>query len=458
MVNKLEEIKLKKRSRKRSIKEGIFAAARTSFGDYYVSPFAIAINASNSMVALLSSIAGLLGPLSQVFGSKLIEKHPRKKILSKSVSIEILMWIPFIAISILYYKGLLLEILPLFLLIAFACFTIFQNAGHPAWFSWVGDLVDEKHRGRWFAKRNLLIGFVSIVLAIIASFLLDYFKNKGLIMFGFVTLFSLALIMRFMSWKELRKQYEPKIKIKKKDSFSFLEFIINAPKNNFGKFALFRASISFSAAICAPLIAVYLLRNLSFSYKEYILITLGGTFISLFFLELWGKFADKYGNYRTIIIASILIPLEPLLWVLHYSIWYLLFVPALISGIAWAGLQLSAGNFIYDSVSPQKRGAAVSYFNMLWGIGVFLGAGLGALLINFLNTEIVTPIVAIFIISAIARAIAAILWLPRIKEIRKTQRFRGETVFKHLLFKDAKPTIIKEVHEIMTIKNYFHLK
>jgi len=458
MVNKLEETKLKTKSRKQSIKEGMFASARTSFGDYYISPFAIAINASNSMVALLTSIAGLLGPLSQVFGSKLIEKHSRKKVLTKSVLIETLMWIPFIAISILYYKGILIEILPIFLLISFTSFTIFQNAGHPAWFSWVGDLVDTTHRGRWFAKRNLLMGFVSIVLAIAASFLLDYFKNADLIMFGFVTLFSLALIMRFMSWKTLKKQYEPKIKIKKKDSYSFLEFVLNAPKNNFGKFTLFRASISFTAAICAPLIAVYLLRDLGFSYKEYILITLGGTFISLFFLELWGKFADKYGNYRTIIIASILIPLEPILWVLHHSIWYLLLAPALVSGMAWAGLQLAAGNFIYDNVSPQKRGTAVSYFNMLWGIGVFLGAGLGALLINFLNTSIVTPIVVIFIISAIARAIATIFWLPKIKEIRRTQKFRGETSFKHLLFKDAKPTIIKEVHEIMTIKNYFHLK
>ena len=76
----LKEESLKAGARTQSIKEGVFASAKSAFGDSYISPFAIAINSSNSMVALLSSISGLLGPLSQIFGSKLIEKYERKKI------------------------------------------------------------------------------------------------------------------------------------------------------------------------------------------------------------------------------------------------------------------------------------------------------------------------------------------------------------------------------------------
>ena len=70
---------LKHNARKRSIKEGIFGSAQMSFGDSYITPFAIAINSSNSLVALISAISGILGPLTQIFGSKLNEKYSRKK-------------------------------------------------------------------------------------------------------------------------------------------------------------------------------------------------------------------------------------------------------------------------------------------------------------------------------------------------------------------------------------------
>ena len=64
---KLSVKELRHQARRHSIKEGIFASAKGSFGDYYIAPFAIAINASNSLVALLSSVSGFLGPLTQIF-------------------------------------------------------------------------------------------------------------------------------------------------------------------------------------------------------------------------------------------------------------------------------------------------------------------------------------------------------------------------------------------------------
>ena len=107
---------LKHHARRQSIKEGMFASAKTSFGYHYITPLAIAINASNSIVAMLSSVAGILGPLSQIFGSRLIEKYSRKKIILKTVLLESFMWIPFIIIALLFYNGIIVEILPLILL------------------------------------------------------------------------------------------------------------------------------------------------------------------------------------------------------------------------------------------------------------------------------------------------------------------------------------------------------
>ncbi len=449
---------LKHQSRKHSIKEGIFASIKGAFGDYYVSPFAIAINASNSLVALFGAITGLLGPISQLFGSKLIEKYSRKKITLKFIFLEALAWLPFIIIALLFYRGIWIEALPFLLLFSFALYSVMSNIVKPAWFSWAGDIVNAKQRGRWFAKRHLIMGFVLVIVTILASIFLDYFTKQGWIMAGFMILFGLAFLARITCWKITKKQYEPKIKLKKGYYFSFFEFIINAPKNNFGKFTIFRSFIAFAASISSPLLAVYLLRNLGFNYTLYMGITLAGTFFSLIIMDLWGKFADKYGNYKAIVISCIIIPLIPILWILAPSPTYLIFVPALLGGVAWAGFNLSASNFIYDNVSQQKRGLVVSYYNLLIGIGIFLGAGLGAFLIKFLKTSFIEPIILIFILGSVIRIFVILIGLPRIKEVRRTAKFSASRAFKNIIIKEAKPTLHEEVHEIISIKEYLHIK
>lgn len=449
---------LKHKSRRFCIKEGIFASAKNAFGDYYLPPFAIAINMSNSLVALLTSISGLLGPLSQLFSSRLIEKYSRKEIILKSVFFEALTWLPLIIIAILFYRGILVNLLPILLLLSFSLYILLANIGGPAWFSWTGDIVDKKYRGRWFSKRNLIIGFVSVSLAIFASFFLDYFKKYNWTMFGFIVLFFLAFISRLICWKIFKKQYEPKIKLKKGYYFSFWDFLINAPKNNFGKFSIFRALLNFSTSISVPLIAIYLLRHLKFQYSTYMIITLAGTLFSLFVLNFWGKFADKYGNYLVLYITTILIPIIPILWIISSSPIYLIFAPIMIEGISWAGFNLASGNFIYDNVSKSKRGLAVSYYNMLIGIGTFLGAGVGAILIKFLTIKAIEPIFLIFLIGGVARMIVVFLWLPKIKEIRKTEKFNSSKTLKSILFKEVKPTLSEEAHEIMSIKKYLETK
>jgi len=122
---KLNIQELKHKARRYSIKEGIFATAKGAFGDGFISPFAIQINFSNSLVFLLSSVSGLLGPLSQMFSSRLIEKYSRKKIVLKSVFMETLMWIPMIAIAILFQTGILKSFLPVVFFLTFSFYIIF---------------------------------------------------------------------------------------------------------------------------------------------------------------------------------------------------------------------------------------------------------------------------------------------------------------------------------------------
>jgi len=148
---------LRHQGRQYSIKEGIFASIKSSFGDYYTSPFAIATKMSNPFIMMMSAITGILGPLTQTFGSRLMEKYSRKKIVVKAVFLEALIWLPMITLAILFYKNIFTEIIPLSILLIFSIYIIIGNIAIPVWFSWMGDLVDEKYRGQWFSLHLYLL-------------------------------------------------------------------------------------------------------------------------------------------------------------------------------------------------------------------------------------------------------------------------------------------------------------
>ena len=453
MSNKYE---LKEKARDYSIQEGIFASMKNSFGGRFFQPFAIAINSSNSFVAMITSITGLLGPISQLFSYKLIEKYSRKKIILKSIFYESLFWIPLIAIAVLFQKGIATNLLPLAFLIFIGFIIISENAIHPAWFSWIGDIVDKKYRGRWFAKRNLINDFVAASIVILASFFLDYTKKQNGLMYGFIILFSFALISRLLALRIIKKIYEPKIKIKKNKKDSFINFVINSPKTNFGKLAIFRFLFTFSFAISASLLAVYILRYLKFSYTAYIIILLLGPLMSVFSLKFLGIFSDKYGNYKLLIIATIMLPIIQASWIFYESFFYLLAVST-ISGITWAGIHLAENNFIYDNIKKQDRGKAISYYNMYWGIGTSAGAFLGAILIKFLHTSFFAPIKLIFIISAIFGLVCILSCISKLKEIRKVREVKRDFL-KKMIFHDGMKTINDEIHYIKSIPHYIEMR
>jgi MFS family permease len=457
MVIKKEfsEKELKHKGRRLSIKEGMITSAQNSVGDQFISPFAIAANMSSSMVSAMSSISGLIGPISQIYGAKLYEKTSRKKVMTKMLFLRSLIWPILIVLAILFQTNILVGKIPLMILVFFSMYTIFANLSYPAWFSWMGDLVDSEYRGRWFAKRSMLVGLVSVITSLIASSFLDYFKNNSWIIYGFITLFAFAFIFRMISISVLRRQYEPKkIKSKiKEKKISFWKFLRESPKNNFGRFVIFRGAWGLACSVSSPLIAVYLLRNLGLSYFQYSLVIMAGTIGALFFVELFGRISDKCGNYKILFFTGAAITIIPLLWIASKNIWYLIFVPSLIEGIVWAGFNLAAENFVYENAIPGKRGMSVSYYSVIHGIGIFLGAGLGAILINIFENNFAYSVIIVFAISSLLRIAVILVIMPKVKEIRKVN---GR--FKHIFIKEIKPTIKEEFHEITSINKYLSAK
>src|SRR3989344_3800362 len=325
----------KQKSLSYSIKEGSFASIAGGAGEQYIVPYALALNANNAQIGYLSSFVGIIGASSQLIGSKLMYKYSRKKLLVTFVALQASMWFILMAIGILFFKGVLTSLIAVTLLILF--YSVYAIFG-------------------------ALVG---------PSFFLDYMESLGWVILGFVTLFTIAAFGRFVSAWYFTKHYYPKTNFSKENYFSFSQFVKKAPGNNFGKFAIFIGLINLFTNFAGPFFAVYMLNELHFSYIWFTIVNIAGTLFTIMFIPVWGKLGDKYGNKYLLKVTSFLSPLPPFLWLISGNPLYLIFVPQLIAGLGWSGFNLASSNFIYDAVTPERRGIVVSYYTMVSGLAVF---------------------------------------------------------------------------------------
>ena len=443
-----------------SVREGSLASVSTGFGLSYFSPFALAMNATSAQVGILYAITSLLPSIVQLRTSNLLRRFSRKKLVLRGLLGKILLWIPILVSGLLFYLGVPHMVWAFIGLVGL--FYALTAISHPAWFSWMGSLVPEERRGKYFSRRNRAAGFFGVLTMIIGAIILDMSKGIGVYfgdvvgftLLGFGILFVFSALVRIWSMVLLKRQYEPRIKIRERDYFSCWQFLRKCVETPFGRFTLYRGALSFVVAIAGPFWAVYMLRDLGFSYVWYILVTVSSIVFQLVFLPLLGKVSDRFGNVRLMRICSWFIVATPLLWLGSALIEnglllkvYLLFVPAIVGGFAWAGYNLAVNNYVYDAVSGPKRTFGLTYMNLIVGVGMFLGAGLGSL-IAWIGVSFMNPLLFIFGISAVGRLLVAVVGLKFLKEVRHVKRFSS-----NYLIREFRPVqgIVREVH------NFEHL-
>ncbi len=432
-----------------SIAEGSFHSAAVNVASSFLTPFALAIGGNSFHIGLMSSLSGLSEPFGELTGSRLMEKHSRKKILIRAKMLNILLYLPIIVLAYLSFKGILSFYLPYALILIWVVFEFIFGVGYVSWFSWMGDLVPAESRGKYFAKRNRVAGLVGLVSFVLAGFVLDMFKTRGFVLLGFTVLFLFGMIFRGISRHLTKKIFNPELRIKKGYYFSFKDFV--KKYDNYGKFAFYQAVFFFAIMISSPFFAVYMLEDLKFSYITFTIVAISSTVFYLIFSPLAGKFSDKYGNLKLLYISAFLFPLVPLLWVFLKTPMQLILLPSLISGVANAAFVIGTTDFAYDLTSQQKRGLCLAYTSMLIGLGVLFGGLLGGVLIQFAGIGFIKPIFFVFILSAVLMALASLFFLPQLKEWRKTDKLQGLSVDLTHPF--------KMVHaDAVWFKNFIHQK
>lgn len=395
-------------------------------GESFFSAFALFLKATNAQIALLASIPPLLASLAQlvsVWCGRYVQR--RQSIILFGAYMQCFLWLPLLALPLLFPE----HAVTLFIIVI----VFYQASSHliaPQWSSLMGDLVPQRKRGRYFGMRTRYATVASFSALVIAGSLLHWFDAHGATVAGFIVIFSFAAIARLVSAYYLSHMYEPP----RTAELPSTTFNVKAWTRRFRnspavRYSMFYACFQATVSISAPFFTVYMLRELKFSYLEFMLVTATSVLLHFTSLTTWGRISDAWGNRVIIVFTGAIITTFPLLWLVSTNIAFIIGVQML-SGLCWSGFGLATTNFLYDTVPAGKRSQYLAFHNVLGAIAVCAGALLGGILATTLPNEFtlgsyhfnwLTPLYGLFLISSLARMAVAALCLPRLREVREAR-------------------------------------
>jgi MFS family permease len=406
-----------------SFKDGIFAAFMAGAVDSYATPAALFLGATILQVGLVTALPNLLAALSQFFSVRIIYwVGGRVKLLVRLVFSQASLILCIALLPMLEIANRV-ELLLIFLVLAAIC----GGLAGPAWGGLMSDYVPAKKRGQYFGWRSRTVGAVTVGSIVASGLLLNFFQEISYGT-GFSIIFSCAAAARYISAYFLSRMDEPPHKKDPAGDFTFMMFLRLFRESNFLKFVVFSGCLTFATFLAAPFFAVFMLRDLQLSYVTYMALQVSASLAALVALPLWGKHADWVGNVRVLRLSSFLAALIPMFWLFSHNAAYLMLVQ-MFSGFAWSGVTLSAGNFIYDAVTPQKRVRCIAYFNVINGVALFLGSSLGGYLATSLPPLLGYRLLGLFALSCLCRLTFYLLLSRSFREVRAAHEVSIQELF-----------------------------
>lgn len=404
-------------------------------GESYFTAFAIFLKATTAQIGILATLPPLIASFAQLLSSWLGRLSGRRKgIIVFGAALQGLTLVPLAALPVLFPD----YAIPILIACAIVYFTG-ANLAAPQWGSLMGDLVPEQRRGRYFGHRTRLCSITSFLALVFAGVTLDLFDRNGWTIAGYMTILLVAAAARMLSVWHLSRMYDPPGHTAALESpfrAGIRERLRGSP---FVRFSVFFAIMQFAVHIAAPFFALYMLRDLQLSYLEFTILIAMSVLVQFLTLNRWGRLSDVFGNRSILVVTGLTIPILPALWLVSTNYIYLLIIQAL-SGLAWAGFSLSAGNYLYELIPGAKRATLMAFHNVLASIGIFCGALLGGWLGTHLPAQITlfgetyewfSVLYGVFLISTLVRLGVAGLFLPRLTEMRVVRPVRvGDLIFR----------------------------
>lgn len=405
---------------KQLLRNGAVWALYESFTAGFLIVFALALGASNTVVGILGSLPYIATLLVEIPGAKLVEFFKRKTIYVVTTGISRCCWLLIIFTPYLFKEHALWFVGGFFFLLR-----CLEYLADPAWTSWAADIVPERTRGVFWGRRNMLVSLAGMTASLLAGTYLDLFPKESYL--GFATLFGVGIIAGVYATLILSKAKEPEYR--DHDHHGFREFF--HVDGQFRIFCWIMVAFNFAVMLASPFFTVYMLSNLGLSYTYFVVVGAIATVCRILAHPHFGYVSDRYGDKPIALICMIGTALVPITYVFitRETLWLL--IPAqIISGIVWAGAELSTWNLLFDLTKPEKRALQVAEYNFLNSIPMIIAPIIGGLIAD--NVKIIlTGIPLIFVMTGVLRLITALM-LTKISETRTGTEHSVKEVLPHV--------------------------
>ncbi len=371
-------------------------------GENYLPAFVLALTASHATSGLVQSVPLLVGAVLQLAAPGLLRRFGSyRRWVVVCVAVQAAAFMPLAAAAV--FPGF--PVLLIFLLAA-----LYWGSGMatgPAWNAWVGTLVPERIRARYFARRSLIcqVGFL-------AGFLLGGFALQARVLGDsrlqtFALLFLIAAAARFISVGFLSRHSEPLPPVEEPCSWRWHSMLQTLNEGGKGRTLLYLLGAQAAVQISGPYFTPYMLGHLEFSYARYAILVSIAYVARIACLPVLGRLADRWGAQRLLWLGGTAIVPVAGLWLVSDSFYYLIFVQ-IISGAAWATYELAMFLLFFEHVPRQRRVAVLTVFNLFNAMAIVTGSVVGGCLLVVLG-ENRGAYFTLFLASTTVRAAALLL-------------------------------------------------
>lgn len=402
-----------RRSLRASVVEGLLAEAfGACAGGAIITGWALYLECSPVELGLLGALP-FLAQLMQLPGAWLTTRLGARRSALLTVALSRQAFLPLV---ILPFVPLMPELKRAVLIALAAAHHALGILCNNAWVTWMGDLVPERVRGRYFGRRTALTTLGAVLATLIAGTFLDKARGSGLPGLGLAALALTSCVLGALSTAVMALKHEPVHHPPSHfEPSRVLQPLRDRPAR---RFLIYGISWSAALGLAGPFFSLYLLEDVKLGFT---LVALHGSATALSRMlaaPLWGRLIDRLGARPVLSACTLGLVLSPLLWVLAGpGCWWPLVLDSLLSGALLGGHGLASFALPLAVAPARERPFYHAAFAMTGGAAFALASAAGGALVQFLPAQLLllgqpcSALQLLFLLAATARGLAALLSL-----------------------------------------------
>lgn len=323
---------------------------------------------SDSLTGILSSVISL-GCLFQLLSIFIRREAVKSLVIVMSILNQLLFMFLYV-VPIINISSQAKTIL--FVISIFSAYLIY-NIAHPKKINWLMSLVDDHHRGRFTANKEIISLLAGMVFSFGMGALVDYYNEQGRQRTAFILSALVIFVLMLLHTASMFLAPEPnKEKAPQRNILASIKEIVN--NQNVLHVTVIFVLYYISTYVATPFYGTYLINELSFNLKMVSTLTIFSSILRILVSRFWGQYADKTSFTNMIrkcllvlglsyFFAACAVPANgKVMFALHYAL----------RGIAQGGMNSALINLVFDYVPIDKRSDSLAICQAASGTAGFV--------------------------------------------------------------------------------------